>query len=82
MANQEMIEILIKLFKTQPENSTIELKNKCSECGCEVTVSITPTSEGFGLQGGALFKYSPHECIMKCRNCYKVNSNKPSRQIG
>jgi hypothetical protein len=82
MANQEMVEILRKLFKTNPENSTIVLTNKCSECGCDVTVNITPTSEGFGLQGGALFRYSPYECIMKCHDCFKVNPTNPSRKFG
>ena len=68
-----MIEILRKMFQDSPEKSTIALKDKCSDCGCETIVEITPTSGGFGLQGGSLFKCSPDEYLVKCPNCYQVN---------
>jgi len=70
-----MIEILRKIFEANPEKSTIVLKGKCSDCGCEVIVNITSTAGGFGLQGGALFKSSPDEHLVKCPDCYKVNQN-------
>lgn len=82
MVNQELMEILRKIFETKPEKSTIVLKDKCSECGCETIINITPTSGGFGLKGGALFKYSSDEYLVKCHDCYQVNPNKPSRQFG
>ncbi len=50
-----MIEILRKMFEANPEKPTIVLKDKCSDCGCKTIIEITPTSGGFGLQGGALF---------------------------
>ncbi len=71
----DLIEILRKIFDANPGKSTIELKDKCSDCGCEIIVNITPTSGGFGLQGGALFKCSPDEYLVKCPDCYKVNQN-------
>ncbi|MBW2605800.1 MAG: response regulator [Deltaproteobacteria bacterium] len=68
-----MIEILKKMFDAGPEKSTLVLKDKCSGCGCETTVVITPTSEGFGLQGGVLFKCSPDGFLVKCPLCHPVN---------
>lgn len=72
-----MIEILRKLFEANPEKSAIVLNGKCSDCGCETIIEITPTSGGFGLQGGALFKYSSEDYLVKCHNCYQINSILP-----
>jgi two-component system chemotaxis response regulator CheY len=66
-----MVEILRKMFKAHPEKSTIVLIDNCSDCGCEAIIEITPTSCGFGLQGGALFKCPPNGYLAKCPNCYK-----------
>ena len=71
-----MIEILRKIFEANPEKSTIVLKATCSDCGCETTIEITPTSGGFGLQGGILFKCSPDRYIAKCPACYEANPKK------
>ena len=68
-----MLKILNKMFEANPERSTIVLKDKCSDCGCETIIEITPTSGGFGLQGGALFKCSPEGYLAKCPACYQVN---------
>jgi hypothetical protein len=68
-----MIEILRKMFEATPEKSTIKLKEKCSDCGCETILEITPTSGGFGLQGGLLFKSSTDKYIVKCPDCIKAN---------
>jgi len=68
-----MIEILRKLFEANPEKSTIKLKEKCSDCGCETTLEITTTSGGFGLQGGVLFKSSTDKYIVKCPDCIEAN---------
>ena len=67
-----MIEILKKLFEANPEKSTIVLKEKCSQCGCETIIEITPTSTGFGLQGGTLNKCSPDGYLAKCPACSQV----------
>jgi len=68
-----MIEILRKMFEAHPEKSTIVLKCKCSDCGRETIIEITPASGGFGLQGGALFKCSPDKYLTKCPACCQVN---------
>ena len=68
-----MIEILRKMFEAKPEKSTIKLKDKCSDCGCETILEITPTSGGFGLQGGILFKSSTDKYIVKCPACIEAN---------
>ena len=68
-----MIEMLRKMFEANPEKSIIVLKGKCSDCGSDVIIEITPTSGGFGLHGGALEEYSSDGYFAKCPNCYKVN---------
>jgi len=68
-----MIELLRKLFETNPEKSTIVLYGKCSDCGCEVIIEITRTSGGFGLQGGVLFRCYPDGYFAKFTDCCKVN---------
>lgn len=68
-----MMEILRKLFDANPEKATIVLNCKCSDCGCKTIIEITPTSEGFGLQGGVLLKCSPDGYFAKCSDCYKVH---------
>jgi len=67
-----MVEILKKIFESNPENSTIVLNDKCSACKREVVIEITPTSGGFGLQGGALFKNTVGSYSFTCPDCYKV----------
>ena len=69
-----MIEILRKMFKANPEESCIVLKDKCSDCGCNTIIEITPTSRGYGLQGGVLFKSSTDNYIAKCPDCYEKTS--------
>jgi len=71
-----MIEILRKKFEAHPEKSTNVLHCECSDCGCETIIEITPTSEGFGLQGGALYKCSPDEYFAKCPECFKAGQHK------
>ena len=72
-----MIKILRKIFEANPEKSTIEVKDICSDCGCEIAVHITSTSGGFGFQGGVLYKCAPDEYIAKCPVCYRINNFKP-----
>ena len=68
-----MLELLKKMFEANPEKSTIVLKDKCSDCRCEAIIEIIPTSGGFGMQGGALFKCSLEKYLVKCAACYEVN---------
>jgi len=71
-----MIEILKKMFEASSEKSKIVLMDKCSDCGRETVIEITPTSGGFGLQGGMLFKSSPDGYLAKCPACCKANEKK------
>ena len=68
-----MVEILKELFNGSSNKSRIELNDTCSVCKSKVTIKITPTSGGFGLQGGALFKSFAGGYYAKCPDCYKVN---------
>jgi hypothetical protein len=68
-----MIKILKKMFEANPGKSTIQVKGKCSECGCEVIIDITSSSVGFGLQGGTLYKCAPDAYLAQCPECYKNN---------
>ena len=68
-----MIEILKNMFEANTEKSTIVLKEKCSDCGCDINIEITSTSGGYGLMGGTLFKISTDKYIAKCPACYKAH---------
>ena len=76
-----MLEVLKKMFEAKPERSTIVLKEKCSACGCEVLIDITPTSGGYGLQGGALFECSTDDYCVKCAACFKANQNNNRKKV-
>jgi len=66
-----MIEILRKMFETNPEKSTIVVKEKCSDCGYKTIIEITPTSRGYGLMGGVLFDSSTDKYTARCPACYE-----------
>ena len=70
-----MIEILKEMFKADPEKSKIVLKDNCSVCGCDTTIETTPTSGGFGLQGGGLIKCSPDGYLVKWSACYQAEKS-------
>ena len=68
------------MFETNPEKSTIVLKERCSDCGCDTTIEITPTSGWYGLMGGVLFKSSNDKPTFKCSACYGKNFKKDDNQ--
>ena len=76
-----MIKIIKKMFEEDPGRSTIVLKVNCSDCGCDTIINVTPTSGGFGLQGGILFKCSPEEYSAKCPDCYKLNTKMDEKTV-
>jgi hypothetical protein len=76
-----MLEILNKMFETEPERSTIVLKEKCSVCECEVLIDITPISGGYGLQGGSLSKCSTDDYCAECAACYKANQKNNGKKV-
>ena len=63
------------MFEANLDKSTIVLKDKCSDCGCETVIEIVPTSGGFGLQRGALYKCSPDDYFAKCPECFKAGQH-------
>ena len=77
-----MIEILKKMFEDNPKKSEIILIERCSDCGVDTTIEVTPTSSGFGLMGGVLFKSSKDKYTAKCPTCYekhfKIDDNQKS----
>jgi len=66
-----MIDTLRKIFEANPGKSSIQIKERCSDCGCVVIIDITPVSGGFGLQGGNLYRCSPDAYQAQCPECYK-----------
>jgi len=68
-----MINILRKKFESNPGKSTIELKDKCSDCESEIKIEVSSTSGGYGLQGGALFKSKTVGYFARCPDCNALN---------
>ena len=66
-------EKLNELSAANPGKPTIVLKSKCADCACQVSITITITSGGFGLMGGVLFGVTPDGYTAKCLDCYQVN---------
>jgi hypothetical protein len=69
-----MIAILRNIFEAGSETLKVELKGKCSICGCVVDINITPPSSSEGVPGGALSMFSPDRYSAECPNCYNVVS--------
>ena len=63
------IEALKKIFEDRPLKSIITLSCKCSDCGNDVIIDISPTSEGFGIHGAFLFECARGKYLAKCRDC-------------
>ena len=76
-----MINIIKKMFEANPGESTIVLKEKCSQCRGDVSIELTPTPRGFGLQGGALFKCSPDAYVAKCLGCYTSSLSVEEKKV-
>jgi hypothetical protein len=68
-----MVEILQKMFDRSPDKTKIVLNDICSDCKKEIMIQITPTSEGFGLLGGALFENANGGYYARCSSCYHLN---------
>ena len=68
-----MEDLFRTIFEAFPEKSSIVFQGECFDCGDAVTIEIIPTSEGFGLLGGALVEDSMENYVSKCPDCYKAN---------
>jgi hypothetical protein len=69
-----MEELLRSIFEAFPDKSTLTFNGKCSDCKRAVSIHIVPVSQGFGLLGGAFVECSADKYVVKCPDCYKVNS--------
>ena len=69
----KLMEVLEKIFADTPDKSTIAITCKCEDCGCELTVDVTATSEGFGSQGGVLLAGTANGFLAQCLDCHRVN---------
>ena len=69
-----MIAILRNIFEAGSETSKIELKGKCTDCGCVVDINITPTSSSVGGPFSALSGFSPDSYSAECPDCSNVVS--------
>jgi hypothetical protein len=69
-----MEELIRSIFEAFPEKSGLTLNGKCSDCDAAISIDIIPTSEGFGLLGGAFVECDIEKYVFKCPECYKVNA--------
>jgi len=67
------IKALKKIFEDRPPKSRVTLNCKCSVCGNDILMDITPTSGGFGLNGGLLLEYAFGKYLVTCLNCYDLD---------
>jgi transcription elongation factor Elf1 len=71
------IKALKKIFEDRPVKSTLTLNYKCSVCGKDISIDITHTSGGFGLNGAFFLDYASDKYLVKCRDCYNRTSVHP-----
>ena len=71
MAEPADVKALSKLFDGEIKKNQIRLEGKCAGCGCDVKISITRTSGGFGLMGGMVFEMEDGRLLCKCGQCHK-----------
>jgi hypothetical protein len=69
-----MEDLIRSIFEAFPEKSTLTFNGECCDCKMAVAIEIIPTSEGFGLLGGAFVECSVEKYVAKCPDCYKVNA--------
>ena len=64
------IESLDSLFEKNNNPPHLNFKGKCRSCGCNVEIKITKTSQGYGLNGGALSEIGKQKVLVQCPSCY------------
>ena len=60
-----------KMFEHNVGTKKISYRGKCVCCGCDIDVTVTKTSGGFGLQHGVLYETEDGSFIVECSRCYK-----------
>ena len=69
-----MKKLIRSIFEAFPETSTLTFNGQCFDCNISISIDIIPTSEGFGLLGGAFVECTMEKYVAKCPDCYKVNA--------
>lgn len=64
------IEAIESLFGKNNSVDQCVSTDKCQFCGCEVEVSITKTSGGYGLNGGVLYELHSGSFWVLCEKCH------------
>ena len=67
------VQRLHEIFDDNVEKNRIGFEGKCHDCGCDVKVEVSLTSEGFLIRGGAVFEPQPDQFFTKCNSCYETN---------
>ena len=67
------VEKLHRLFDENPDQAAIGFEGLCHDCGCDVTVDVSLTSEGFRITGGAVYEPETNKYFNKCDACYAQN---------
>jgi hypothetical protein len=68
------IESIIRIFKENNDPNEYAYRDQCQDCGCNVEITITKTSGGFGLKGGVLHEQNPRGIGALCDDCYAKSS--------
>ena len=63
-------EKLNKLFMKKENTIQYYYRDQCHYCGCGIEVLITKTSEGYGLEGGAICHNNLQKIYGICADCY------------
>lgn len=67
------IQRLHELFDENPEQATLGFQGNCHNCGKDVSVAVALTSDGFVINGGALYEPEPGRFYTKCEACFQEN---------
>jgi hypothetical protein len=63
------VDNLKELFEEHPGESTLNIQGKCIACRCDLTVEISPTTDGFGINGGMLLDRDQQDYVVSCVDC-------------
>ena len=63
------LENLKELFEEHPGQSTLNIKGQCIACSRDLTVEISATTDGFGINGGMLVDRDRQDYVVRCVDC-------------
>jgi hypothetical protein len=59
------------IFAEKKDQKRLASDGRCCDCGHPVSIGITRTSGGFGMDGGVLYEPRPGQIVSKCPDCYR-----------